>query len=77
MTTLLNLNYVEPNDSSIISGTDSDVITEVTTVQLNISGHPSEEVVNQSIESYQNQTTGPHMKVNSRSLSSSKENLFE
>lgn len=77
-TNLLNLNYVEPHLSSVVSSSNSDVVTELTTVNLNIPEQlRSEEGVDPSTESYQNQTTVPQVKVNSCSLSSSSENLLE
>lgn len=76
-TDLLNLNYVEPHRSSVVSGSDSDVVTELTTVNLNVPEQQrNEEGVDPSTESYQNQKV-PQVKVNSCSLSSSSENLLE
>ncbi|XP_065226860.1 piezo-type mechanosensitive ion channel component isoform X3 [Planococcus citri] len=72
-TNLLNLNYVEPQRNSVISGGDSDVTTEITTINLMMQ---SEDLPGQSTDSYQNQTVVPQMKLNSRSLSTSKENVF-
>lgn len=74
-TNLLNLNYVEPHRSSLASGSASEEVTEVTTVNLALPQQgPSEELAGQSTDSYQNQTV-PQMKVNSRSISASDENV--
>lgn len=74
-TNLLNLAYVEPHRSSVVSGSESEVVTEMTTVNLIVAEQPSEEFAGPSTDSYQNQI--PEMKVNSRSLSTSKDNVLE
>lgn len=70
------MDYVEPTRSSMASGSGSEAVTEMTTVNLIVLEQvPSEELAGQSTDSYQNQV--PQMKINSRSLSTSKDNLFE
>ncbi len=77
-TNLLNLDYVEPHRTSLISGSESEPVTEMTAVNLVIQAqYPNEEVTNHSTDSYQNQPFVPLVKVNTRSLSTSRENIFE
>lgn len=71
-TNVLNL---EPHRGSVASGSASEEVTEVTTVNLVLPEQgPGDELAGQSTDSYQNQTV-PQMKLNSRSLSASDENV--
>jgi hypothetical protein len=74
-TNLLNMKYVEPRRSSLASGSASEGVTELTTVNLVLPEQErGDELAGHSTDSYQNQTV-PQMKLNSRSLSASDENV--